>query len=367
MRFLIVGSLYHPEELAAHATEAPIFPPSQCEYFIVRSLRREGHTVEGFLRNLPVLFGVRNRKTASYAGPRLLMRVIGGVLNRAPRLNADLIARNRRLIAQTERFRPDAVVMVGNNRAIFPETLDRLRQQARILFMSGDSPIVFASPFERAAAPLYDVAVVNDLYHGVQWLELGARRMEVLPISACDPDYHRPYPLTDAERAEFACDVGFIGTLTPPNLYSERVAALEAVCDLGLAVWSVHGVPSVLSAAYRGPALGERTFRIMSCSKIQINPHANSMRYGGNMRLFEAAGCGAFQIADDRPGIATWFTPDETIVTYRDPRHLRDLVTYYLAHDDERRQIAEAAQVHVYAHHTYDHRARALVELVKTL
>ena len=65
--------------------------------------------------------------------------------------------------------------------------------------------------------------------------------------------------------------------------------------------------------------------------------------------------------------IAKWFTPGENIVTYRDHAHLRELVGYYLQHDAERQQIAQAAQAHVYAHHTYDHRMTALLDLLRSL
>ena len=73
----------------------------------------------------------------------------------------------------------------------------------------------------------------------------------------------------------------------------------------------------------------------------------------------------AFQIADDLPGVREWFTPGETIVTYTDQADLRDKVAYYLAHPEERTRIAAAARAHVYAHHTYDHRAARLTELVE--
>jgi hypothetical protein len=222
---------------------------------------------------------------------------------------------------------------------------------------------VFANATEQASAPLYDLVLVNDYYHGVEWQKLGSPRMEVLPIAACDPEFHHPYALSPDEQVALGCEVGFVGTLVPPKLYSTRIQMLEAVSDYDLGVWSIHAIPPSLQPYYRGPALGEQMLRALCGSKIQINTHGNSMRYGGNMRLFEAAACGIFQIADDLPGIGKWFTPGETIVTYRDRAHLRAQVAYYLQHETERQQIAQAAQAHVYAHHTYDQRMAALVQL----
>ncbi len=226
---------------------------------------------------------------------------------------------------------------------------------------------MFSNPIERAAARLYDLVIVNDFYHGIQWLELGAGRAEALPLSAIDPDFHHPYDLSEDERKAYACEVGFVGTLVPNHLYGERIAALEALRDFDLGIWSVHEVPPSLRKYYRGPALGEQMLRITCGSTIALNPHGDFMRYGGNMRLFEACGAGAFQIADDRPGIKDWFTVGEHLVTYRDPDHLRELVRYYLDHPVERQQIAAAGQAHVCANHTYDQRMARLMGLIEDI
>ena len=126
------------------------------------------------------------------------------------------------------------LVVVGGNTVVFPETLAAIRAagSAVVVITLGTSPVVFSHALERAAAPLYDLVVANDRYHAVQWRKLGARRAEVLPMSAVDPDVHRPYELTAAQRDAYGCDVGFVGTLVPQRLYSERVAALEALRDL---------------------------------------------------------------------------------------------------------------------------------------
>ena len=183
-------------------------------------------------------------------------------------------------------------------------------------------------------------------------------------MSAIDPDAHVPRGLTDSERSNYGCDVGFVGTLVPERLYSERIAALEALRGLDLKIWSVHEVPPALATFHRGALLGEEMVRATACARIVVNPHANFMRYGGNLRLFEACAAGALQITDERPGVRAWFTPGEHLVIYRDPVHLRELVVSFLRREPERLRIAAAGRDHVVAHHTYAHRMERLVELV---
>jgi spore maturation protein CgeB len=104
--------------------------------------------------------------------------------------------------------------------------------------------------------------------------------------------------------------------------------------------------------------------RVLSGATISLNVHGNFMRYGGNMRLFEAAGIGVFQISDNRPGIHEWFTVGEHLAVFDTVDDLREKVRYYLAHPDERLAIAAAARDHALKHHTYDQR---LIQLEREL
>ncbi|MBN2306157.1 MAG: glycosyltransferase [Anaerolineae bacterium] len=369
MRILFIAPLHHPGELdkaRAESGQDPVFPPSQGHYFWVKALRKLGHECAVFWRSESAWPWAKSGQLRMTQ--RLTVgRAINALAGRVPALNPDFRLRNRRLIEQAREFRPDVLVMVGDNGVILPETLAALKREhgAALVYGCGTSPIVFSRPVERAAAPLVDLVVANDFYHAIQWRELGARRVEALPMSAVDPDFHRAYDLTDEERARYACDVGVVGTLVPANLYGERIAALEALREFDLGIWSVHEVPPSLRPYHRGTALGADMLRITQAARIVINTHGDFMRYGGNMRLFEVCGVGAFQVTDDRPGIAQWFTVGEHLVTYRDHDHLRELVAHYLDHPTERQQIAAAGQAHVYAHHTYDQRMARLIALIE--
>ena len=372
MRFLIVGPIHHHDEYAravraAPPDQPPLFPPSQAHYFYVKALRALGCEVEAFHFTASVLFGGLELIRLSEFGGSLGGKV-RAALPRFPRLSPEYRARNRRLVETARRLRPDVVWVVGGSNLILPETLAALKALgATLMYSTGTSPVVFALPNERKAARLFDLVVTNDFYHAVQWLELGAPRAEALPFTACDPDMHHPYALNPDEQQAYRCEVAFVGTLLPEALYSRRVRALEALRDFDLGVWSVHPVPASLQPFYRGKALGETMLRVLCAARIVVNPHGDFMRWGGNMRLFEASGCGVFQIADDLPGIGHWFKVGEEIVTYRDPDHLRDLVKHYLAHDDARRAIAAAGQARAYADHTYRRRTEQLLAWLAAL
>lgn len=364
-RILFVASLHHPEqlqqEIAAAPHDPPLIPSSMSLHFYEKALKARGVTLDIFWRNLPG-FGPRDvsrLRTQRHSARLTPGKIVGALLRRIPpALHPDIQRRNALLLQQARRFQPDLLWLIGDNTIILPQTLSAIREATgcRILYASGTSPIVFSHSIEREAARLYDLALVNDLYHGMQWLELGAKRMACLPYVAIDPDFHQPPTLSDEEKARYACDVTFVGTLMPQQLYSERVAALEALRDFDLGIWSVHDVPPRLRPHLRGAALGAQMMRVLAGSTISLNPHGDFMRYGGNMRLFEAAALGAFQLCDDRPGIREWFRPDEHLVIYHSLDDLRAKVVYYLAHPEERAALATAAREHVLKHHTYAQR-----------
>lgn len=374
MKILFVASLHHPQALrdAIAATppgaEPPLFPPSMAQHFYEREFRAQGAQVAVFYRNAPAWGGTAAalRHDAGITPGKVIAALARRV---PPRINPDYRLRNQQLVTQARGFMPDVLWLVGDNTVIYPETLAHIKDMTgcKLVYASGTSPIVFSHAIERAAARVYDLVLVNDYYHGIQWLELGARAMLCLPIAACAPDFHRRYDLTPDEQRASACDVAFVGTLVPDNLYNRRVAALNALRDFDLGIWSVHDVPASLRPFLRGAALGESMLRVLSAAKVTVNIHGDFMRYGGNMRLFEAAGVGTLQIADDLPGHHEWFTPDETLVTFSDLDDLRAKVAHYLSHDDDRARIAAAAQRHVYAHHTYQQRVATLMARLAAL
>ncbi len=358
MRILIAGPIYHPE----HREGNDLFPESQWPYFWVKALRELGHDVRAFYTNVNLLWGTRFSR-AERAGPP---GMVDSLIDFLPRFSPELRWRAQAFVDQAVEFRAELVWVMDGNRWLSPSTLKRIRRgTGAVLMLSGEtSPVLFASPHEKQCASHYDLVITNDAYHALQWQEMGAPHTLALPISACDPDFHRPYELTEKEEAAYGAEIAFVGSLQPKSLYTKRIAALEALREYDLAIWSEDGVPESLEAHYRGGILGEDMMRVTVAAKIGLNPHPDHMLHGGNLRLFEMAGSGVFQITNDLPGVGAYLRDGREIVLYHSMDHLREQVDYYLAHPDQRRKIAQAAQQHAYAAHTYAQRMTRLTDIV---
>ena len=77
--------------------------------------------------------------------------------------------------------------------------------------------------------------------------------------------------------------------------------------------------------------------RVLQTSKITLNFSMSGQLKG---RVFEALHCGALLMEIDGTEITRYFRPGIEYVVYRDPADLADKIRYYLAHEEERAQIA---------------------------
>jgi spore maturation protein CgeB len=105
---------------------------------------------------------------------------------------------------------------------------------------------------------------------------------------------------------------------------------------------------------------------IFSSAKVVLNIHTWYGRFdhGVNPRLFEAAGCGAFQLVDWKREIPELFDCRTEVRCYRDIGELAPLLREVLADATARKAAAAAAQKRAYSEHSYVHRMRRLLEIV---
>ncbi|HUJ79570.1 MAG TPA: glycosyltransferase [Nitrospiria bacterium] len=81
-------------------------------------------------------------------------------------------------------------------------------------------------------------------------------------------------------------------------------------------------------------------------------------------RNFEIPGCGGFELSGVADNLGDYFDIGREIVCFGSTGDLIDKIRYYLAHEDERRAIAEAGYKRTLAEHTYEKRFGEMFERI---
>lgn len=164
-------------------------------------------------------------------------------------------------------------------------------------------------------------------------------------------------------------EVVFVGSISAGH--QDRIKLLEKVSQrMPLQVYgevskniSIH--PALKKRIY--PAIwGYDMYRRLSLSRVVLNSHIDAAgEDGGNMRMYETTGVGAFLLTDWKNNLSGCFEVGKEIAAYHDPEECIELIKYYLAHEEERKAIAQAGQARTLREHTYYQRMQELIDIVR--
>jgi spore maturation protein CgeB len=103
-------------------------------------------------------------------------------------------------------------------------------------------------------------------------------------------------------------------------------------------------------------------------TRINININRIQVHTSFTQRVFDCKASGAFLLTDRRLMNSRYFVtqgPDRELVEYDSFAHCKELIDYFLAHDDERQHIALAGRDKILANHTYDNRVDEMIATAK--
>ncbi|PJF20432.1 MAG: hypothetical protein CUN56_16205 [Phototrophicales bacterium] len=75
---------------------------------------------------------------------------------------------------------------------------------------------------------------------------------------------------------------------------------------------------------------------------------------------------GACIVANPYNGLEEWFEPDKEVIIIHSAEEAIDRYQHLLKHDAERKAIGAAARERVLKEHTFRHRARDLVRIIRS-
>ncbi len=351
-----------PSFLAVHKKSTEAIPRNQFHWLWLKSFRKLKWQVTVF------------RYTDTIILPKKLIALVENFTNRHfPRFFARWrkflsivydyrplnYLRSLKLLWLIHIINPDAIFLVkGISELVLFPLIFAKRQKIPIIFFSGEDPKTAATSFERETAKLYSLIITNDPKHNSLWKSWGAKKVVTLPYAALDPSAHHRLP-----RIKKDLEVVFIGTLTSRRQNDARFLLNEQV---NLKVFgyvpSLIGLHPDLKSVYEGEIWPHQSAKIYNRTKIALNFVENTPS-GGNLRTFEIAGCGTFQLTE--ACLPEWFIPRKEIVTFENRHDLVKKIRYYLSRDKLRQQIAAAAYKRAHREHTYQKRFQAIQQLLK--
>lgn len=240
------------------------------------------------------------------------------------------------------------IVWIDKGVTIFPETLKFIKAHSPRTIIVSYSPDNMALRHNQSrqyveCIPLYDHIITNKSYILDDMRRLGAKDIRFVNNSY-EKTFHHPRTLSDEDRSRIGGDIGFVGSWE-----QERCDSILYLAKHGLNV-RVWGGGKWLEYKGKYPNLtiedkglysedyskSFQAFKISLCFLRKMNFDQQTTR------TVEIPACGGFMMAERTDEHRAMFAEDKEAVYFSSNEELLDKCRYYLSHEEERRQIAEA-------------------------
>lgn len=265
-----------------------------------------------------------------------------------------------RLRKKVLNYRPDLVI--GIYRFIHPEFVKSIKDaRIKIIHINPDALTTFE--YQQLFVEAYDIYFTKDPYI-LNFMKNNLKLNVKLYNEAFNIRTHKK-PLLDKRLCEdeIKIDVSTYGTMYP---YRSRMLSHLLGKDYNLKVYGVKPhrfYNSILDDVYQNEYIvGERKSRILYGSKIVFNQMHYAEIYSVNNRFFEVNGSGGFQLSDYRPILKDLLPIDPEYISFKSIDEGVEKIRYYLAHTQERIEIAEKIYNYSIQYFTYDHLIKYILE-----
>lgn len=263
----------------------------------------------------------------------------------------------RSWIRRRGQARFDAVISLDST--LLPETVEQLQRRATPVALwfpdavsNLDRQLMYIAPYR--AVFFKDPALVAR-----SRLPLGDR-VHYLP-EACNPAWHTPPSSLVREPV----------VVVAGNLYPFRVRFLQRVMAAGLPLRIFGPPPSPriplgsLAPAITGRYIArEEKARVFREAAVVLNSLGPAEMEGMNCRLFEAAGCGATILTEQRGELHKLFEVGDEVAAFSDFDELIEQAESLLACSSAGRAMGDRAKERAHSEHTYAHRLTKLLEIL---
>ena len=182
--------------------------------------------------------------------------------------------------------------------------------------------------------------------------------------------------LAEMEKA-YPTDPNASTVLSPAELYADYVLAREVTAlerqkvlellgrEHTMNLYTYNEKPSIPGVQNMGKVdyYNEMPY-VFRNSKINLNITLRSIKTGIPLRAWDIMGNGGFLLTNYQAELLDYFEPGKDFVYYEDMNDLREKVSYYLNHEEERKKIAENAMEKVCREHDLTSRISEMLKIV---
>lgn len=264
-------------------------------------------------------------------------------------LPPDSTGANREMVKKVCKSRYD-VVWIDKGLTIKPSTLRYIKDnspQTKLVSCSEDDMYARHNQtyYYRRGLPYYDVVFTTKLYNLTELQVLGAKKT-VLFLDSYDSMLHCSVALTEKDRKQFGCDVGFIGSFEENRasylLYLAEHGVSITVWGAGWKKW-VNRHPNLI--VKNQPLYGEDYVKAINATKINLCFLRKVNRDEITSRSVEIPACGGFMLAERTKRHQEFFNENKEAVFFDSRKELLMLVKKYLIANSERKEIAKAGRL----------------------
>jgi spore maturation protein CgeB len=248
-------------------------------------------------------------------------------------------------------------IVINVDACLMPSVVARLRSGGmRVAFWFPDS-------VENLRRQLMLLAPYDAIFFKEPRLVDLLRAMLGLPVyylpQACNPRWHRPVAPAGTEP--------FL--VTAASMYPSRVRVLERLIAKGIPLKLYGGgfprwigeTPARTVHTGRYVAREEKAKIFRSAAGV-LNTMLPSEMNGVNVRLFEAAGCGAAVLTEFRPTVPELFAVGKEVLAFHDFDDLIEQANRLLSERGLTAELGDAATRRAHRDHTYDLRVTTILE-----
>lgn len=244
---------------------------------------------------------------------------------------------------------PDVTLVLLFKEEFYPETLAEVRRHTLLGSWGSDDHWRFRTGYMQERAPHFNFCVTTWPESIAEYSQVG---QDNVIVSQWGANTHSYYPTAEPPLY----DVSFVGMR-----YGERMLAARTLKAAGIPL-EVFG-----RGWSNGYLTNEEMIEVYRRSQISLIFNNNIGRQYGleyqniKARNFEIPACGTLCVTGPARHVEDFYEPGEEIVVYSDYSDLVRKLRYYLEHDEERKQIAQAGYERTLAEHTMEQRFRDIL------